>query len=53
MRVLKKLKEDRLLFFDIETASVVPKLKLDTPLFDSWAYKVNKGGEMTNDEIIE
>ena len=53
MRVLKKLKEENLIFFDIETASVVKQLELDTPLFDSWSYKVNKRGELSNDEIIE
>lgn len=53
MRVLKRLKQENLLFFDIETAPVVGKLQLDTPLFDSWAYKVNKDGVMTNEEIIE
>lgn len=53
MRSLKGLKQENLLFFDIETASVVDTLKLDTPLFDSWSYKVNKDGKMTNNEIIE
>jgi len=52
MRVLKKLKEENLLFFDIETASVVKRLELDTPLFDSWKYKVDKKDEMNNDEIV-
>ena len=49
MRVLKKLKQEKLLFFDIETAPVVKELKLDTQLFDSWAWKVNKNGDMTNE----
>jgi len=53
MRELLKLNENKLLFFDIETAPVVKELKLDSPLFDSWAYKVNKTGEKTNDEIIK
>tara|TARA_B110000259_G_scaffold92019_1_gene106771 strand:- start:4025 stop:4954 length:930 start_codon:yes stop_codon:yes gene_type:complete len=53
MRSLRNLKQENLLFFDIETASVVPVLRLDTPLFDSWAYKVNKSGDMNNNEIIE
>lgn len=52
MRVLKKLKQENLLFYDIETASVVKELQLDTPLFDSWSYKVNKTGDVLNDEII-
>ena len=53
MRSLIKLKQEDLLFFDIETAPVVPKLELDTPLFDSWSYKFNKDGTLTNDEVIE
>jgi predicted PolB exonuclease-like 3'-5' exonuclease len=53
MRVVKKLNEEKLLFFDIETAPVVKELELDTPLFDSWEYKVNKSGEMSNEEIIK
>jgi hypothetical protein len=53
MRTLKKLNEEKLLFFDIETAPVVKELELDTPLFDSWAYKKNKDGLMSNEEIIE
>lgn len=53
MRSLNKLKENKLLFYDIETAPAVKELKLDTPLFDSWAYKVNKTGDKSNDEIIE
>ena len=53
MRSLRNLKQENLLFFDVETASVVPTLELDTPLFDSWSYKVNKDGKMTNNEIIE
>lgn len=52
MRVLSKLNQKDLLFFDIETAPVVKELELDTPLFDSWSYKVNKNGEMTNEEVI-
>lgn len=52
MRVLSKLNQKDLLFFDIETAPVVKELQLDTPLFDSWSYKVNKKGEMTNEEVI-
>lgn len=52
MRSLKKLVQKDLLFFDIETAPVVKELELDTPLFDSWNYKVNKTGEMSNDEVI-
>lgn len=53
MRNLAGLKEKDLLFFDIETASLVKELKLGTPLFDSWEYKVNKDGKMTEAAIIE
>lgn len=53
MRTLRKLNQEDLLFFDIETARVAKELELDTPLFDSWAYKVNKDGKKTNQEIID
>ena len=53
MRSLLKLKEENLLFFDIETAPLVEELEPDTPLYDSWEYKVNKGGEHTQKEVIE
>lgn len=49
MRVLKKLNLEDVLFIDIETSTVVPELQLDTPLFDSWKYKM-KGGD--NEEVI-
>jgi len=53
MRALRDLKEENLLFFDIETAPLFKELKLDTPLFDSWEYKVNKSGDnKTNDQVI-
>jgi DNA polymerase elongation subunit (family B) len=52
MRELKKLNEEDLLFYDIETAPVVKELQLDTPLFDSWEYKVNKAGDKSNEEVI-
>ena len=53
MRVLKGLNEERLLFFDIETAPLVKKLVIDSPLFDSWSYKKNKDGEFTDEEVVE
>lgn len=53
MRTLKALNEENLIFYDIETAPVVKELVIDTPIFDSWSYKVNKTGEMTDKEIIE
>jgi len=51
MRELKKYNEEELLFFDIETASVVPELEVDSPLYNSWDYKVNKDGEMSTIEV--
>ena len=53
MRELKGLNEEKLLFFDIETAPVVKELQVDTPLFDAWAYKVAKDGVTDNKEVIE
>lgn len=53
MRALVNLKEDKLLFFDIETAPLVKELEQGTPLYDSWAYKVNKEGDKTPKEIID
>jgi len=53
MRELRKLNEEKLVFYDIETASVVPQLEPDTPLYDSWDYKVNKSGDMTQEEVVE
>ena len=53
MRELLKLKQEDLLFYDIETASVVKELELDSPLYDSWEYKVNKTGDMTSEEVIK
>lgn len=53
MRELLKLKEEKLVFYDIETAPLVKELELDTPLFDSWEYKSNKMGEKSNEEVIK
>ncbi len=53
MRVLKSLNEEKLVFYDIETATVVKDLEIDTPLFDSWKWKCDKKGEMSNDELVE
>lgn len=53
MRELLELKEEELIFFDIETAPVEKELKIDTPLYDSWEYKVNKDGKKESAEIIE
>ena len=53
MKALQGYEEEDLLFYDIETAPIVKELELDSPLFDSWAYKVNKAGDKTDQEIIE
>ena len=52
MRTLKALNQNNLLFYDIETARVVKDLEPDTPLYNSWDYKVNKDGKLTQDEVI-
>lgn len=49
MYALKKLNLKDVIFIDIETARLVKELEIDTPLFDSWQYKVRKE---TNDEVI-
>lgn len=54
MKILKELNPEDLIFFDIETASVVDKLEIDSPLFDSWAYKKRRGGEdITDEEVVD
>lgn len=53
MRALKNLKQEELIFFDIETASLVKELEVGTPLYDSWKYKVDKTGEKTEDEVVK
>lgn len=53
MRALSSLKQEELIFFDIETAPLVEVLELDSPLYDSWAYKVDKEGVNEPSQIIE
>lgn len=53
MRELLKLNEEKLIFYDIETASVVPELEPDSPLYNSWEYKVNKDGKSTQEDILK
>lgn len=53
MKALNKLKISDLLFIDIETVRVVEELELDTPLFNSWKYKMNYDMKnATNEELI-
>ena len=53
MRELRKLKQEKLLFFDIETARVVKELEPESDLYNSWEYKVNKDGKMEEQEVID
>lgn len=53
MRELLKLNEEKLIFYDIETATVVPELEPESPLYNSWEYKVNKDGKFTQQEVLE
>ncbi|NRA77283.1 MAG: ribonuclease H-like domain-containing protein [Pseudoalteromonas sp.] len=53
MRELIDLNQGNLLFFDIETAPIVKELEPDTPLYDSWEYKVNKDGDLEESDIIK
>lgn len=53
MKALSKLKITDLLFLDIETVRLVEELELDTPLFDSWKYKMQyEMKNATNDELV-
>ena len=51
MKVLRELNLKNIVFIDIETASIVEELELDTPLFDSWAYSSSRR-DFSNDELI-
>ena len=53
MRALEKLNEEKLLFYDIETAPLVKELEPDTPLYDSWEYKKSRDGVVEQKDIIE
>lgn len=45
MKYLDRFNESDLIFFDIETAPLVKKLKKGTPLHDAWLYKVRHENE--------
>ncbi|MCK5015695.1 MAG: ribonuclease H-like domain-containing protein [Candidatus Peribacteraceae bacterium] len=51
MKILKTLKEKDLVFYDIETARIFDELPLDSPYFDSWAWKKRKEGVTDNKEL--
>lgn len=53
MRALSKVKQEEVLFFDIETAPLVKELEVGSALYDSWKYKVDKTGENTEQKIVE
>lgn len=52
MKALLSLTLKNLVFLDIETARVVKTLEIDTPLFDSWAYK-KRGDNLDNEQLIK
>lgn len=45
MRILKEINLDDVVFIDIETVRVTDKLEKDTPLYDSWEYKLRYSRE--------
>jgi uncharacterized protein YprB with RNaseH-like and TPR domain len=53
MRALAKVKQEEVLFFDIETAPLVKELEVNSALYDSWKYKVDKTGDKTEKEVVE
>jgi uncharacterized protein YprB with RNaseH-like and TPR domain len=53
MRALSKVKQEEVLFFDIETAPLVKELEVGSALYDSWKYKVDKTGESTEKKVVE
>lgn len=53
MKILSKLKEKDLVFFDIETTRLFNELPLDSPYFESWAWKKRKEGVTDNKELQE
>lgn len=59
MKFLRNLSLDDLVFIDIETAQLTPKLEKDTPLYESWEYKMKFSkdaviaGEKTYEEMFD
>lgn len=53
MRELSRIKLEDVLFLDIETTSIVPELISDSPLYNSWDYKINKTGDMLQEDILK
>ena len=50
MKFLKSIPYKDLLFIDIETVPIVPKLYMDTPLWESWNYKYRHNRDNTKFE---
>lgn len=46
MKQLENLREEDLIFYDIETARAVDVLKEGTPLYDAWKYKARYQNEL-------
>lgn len=59
MKILRNLDLNNVVFIDIETAQIVPKLEKDTPLYDSWEYKMKHSkdivekGEKTYEQLFD
>lgn len=54
MQILKDLKEQNIIFLDIETASITPELEIDTPMYNAWSYLMrNEAKEGTFDEFAK
>ena len=46
MKQLENLREEDLIFYDIETARAVDVLKEGTPLYEAWKYKARYQNEL-------
>lgn len=53
MKVIKDLKLKDCVFFDIEIATLVKEIQIDTPLFEAWKYKKRKEGVEDNLELMD
>lgn len=54
MKILKQLDLENVVFIDIETTPVTKQLERDTPLYDSWKYKMDKEDKAwEGDDIFE
>lgn len=53
MRILKEIKTDDIIFIDTETVRLVDKLEIDTPLYESWEYKMARIAEEEGFDMLE